>query len=68
MVGSDRLLGVSTTFYKPDQKARIARTILDEFQCRSVPVYAGIGIYQPGIKSQMSSFSLQEITACRDGR
>jgi hypothetical protein len=32
-----------------DQKARIAKTILDAYQFNT-PVYAGIGIYNPGIE------------------
>jgi inosine-uridine nucleoside N-ribohydrolase len=48
--GKENLVGVSTTFYKPDQKARIARLILNEYGWNSVPVYAGIGIYDAGIQ------------------
>jgi hypothetical protein len=46
--GRENFVGVSTTFYKPDQKARIARTILNAYSFQQVPVYAGIGIYDPG--------------------
>jgi inosine-uridine nucleoside N-ribohydrolase len=45
--GRENFVGVSTTFYKPDQKARIARTILNAYSFQQVPVYAGIGIYDP---------------------
>lgn len=54
--GKENLVGVSTTFYKPDQKARIARTILNEYGFNSVPVYAGIGIYEPGTIIIVTSF------------
>jgi len=47
LYGKDKLLGVSTTWYRPDQKGRIARVILNELGCSSIPVYPGIGIYDP---------------------
>jgi len=47
LYGKNNFLGVSTTFYKPDQKARIARLLLNEYYLSSIPVYAGIGIYDP---------------------
>jgi len=47
MYGKERLIGISTTFYLPEQKARIAKIILEEYNCKEIPVYAGLGMYHP---------------------
>lgn len=46
-----RLKGVSTTLYRPDEKARMSRLILDELALCHVPVYAGEGVFERDAES-----------------
>eukprot|EP01116_Phalansterium_solitarium_P006618 TRINITY_DN18947_c0_g1_i1.p1 TRINITY_DN18947_c0_g1~~TRINITY_DN18947_c0_g1_i1.p1 ORF type:complete len:397 (+),score=83.48 TRINITY_DN18947_c0_g1_i1:72-1193(+) len=41
----EHVLGITTTFFRPDRKARIAKLLLREYGWPQVPVYAGVGIY-----------------------
>mmetsp|Transcript_7087 Transcript_7087/g.9806 ORF Transcript_7087/g.9806 Transcript_7087/m.9806 type:complete len:366 (+) Transcript_7087:10-1107(+) len=45
LFGRERIVGISTTFYRPDNKARIAKLLLSEYHWDHIPVHAGVGIY-----------------------
>jgi len=41
-----RIVGVSTTLYRPDRKAALTKLVLGELGFPNVPVFAGLGVYQ----------------------